>query len=226
MTVKHIDTYSKKWSVATIGSICGVYFIFLLPFHIILAWFMYLDRDNTFHGYRQQDIPFTIFIWASLAVVTFIIIYTIFKQRRNIKVFTAHFKEKEMNAPLPSNIARSWTGLSYLGLDTKTGTLLYINHPDTTIFNFLFPRDVRVMGFGMYDYKSIELEGNTLRIYTGNPELPYVAIASGKAPQLYEKINAMRGKSWKYENNIPGYVEHHATRIAEKQGLNLILPPE
>lgn len=225
MTVKHIDTFSKNWSVAIAGVLSFGYFIFLLPFHIILAGFMFLDRDNTFHGHRQQDIPFTIFIWMSLALTICIIIYNIYKQRKNLKAFTSHFKEFEMNNPHPQNIVKNRTGWGLLSLDTQKGTLLYINHPDTTIFNFFFPRDVRVMGFGMYDYKSIELEGNTLRIYTGNPELPYVAIASGKAPQLYEKINAMRGKPWKYENNIPGYVEHNAIRIAEKQGLNLILPP-
>lgn len=103
--------------------------------------------------------------------------------------------------------------------------MLYINHPDTTIFNFFVPKDVRVMGFGMHDWKSIEVEGKTLTIYTGKPELPSISISTGKASELYEKINAMRNQDWTYENNVPGYVEHQAKRIADEHGLNLILPP-
>ncbi|EEP98792.1 hypothetical protein yruck0001_7990 [Yersinia ruckeri ATCC 29473] len=177
------------------------------------------------YGIRQQDIPLVWFIWASLLVVISLTTYAIYRQNKNIKAFTSYFSEKHFNEASPSNTAKSWTGLSYLALDTKNGTLLYINHPDTTIFNFFSPKDVRVMGFGMYDWKSIEVEGNTLKIYTGIPELPSVAISTGKASQLYEKINAMRNQTWTYENNVPGYVEHQAKRIADEQGLNLILPP-
>ena len=76
------------------------------------------------------------------------------------------------------------------------------------------------------DWKSVEVEGNTLRIYTGIPELPRIAIAHGNAAQMYEKINAMRHQNWTYEKNIPGYVEYQATRIAEAHKLNLVLPPK
>jgi hypothetical protein len=223
MTVKHIDTYSKNWPVAVVGTLSGMYLIFGLPIHIALASVIYPYAK--FYGFRQADITLSAFIWISLALVITIISIAIFKQRKNINAFTSYFKESETSVPLPSNIAKSWTGLSYLGLDTKNGTLLYINHPDTTIFNFFFPKDVRVMGFGMYDWKSLEVEGNRLTIYTGKPELPAVSITTGKASQLYEKINAMRNQTWTYENNVPGYVEHQAKRIADAKGLNLILPP-
>ncbi|MFN3071960.1 hypothetical protein ACKWMY_28175, partial [Serratia sp. J2] len=63
-------------------------------------------------------------------------------------------------------------------------TLLYINHPDTTIFNFFAPKDVRVMGFGMNDWKSVEVEGKQLTIYTGITELPSVSISTGKASRI------------------------------------------
>ncbi|WP_275092428.1 hypothetical protein [Mixta mediterraneensis] len=43
---------------------------------------------------------------------------------------------------------------------------------------------------------------------------------------MYEKIYAMRNQNWTYENNVPGYVEHQAQRIAEKNGINLVLPPK
>jgi hypothetical protein len=225
MTVKYTDTYSKKWSVALAGTLSGMYLFFILPFHFIFASWLYVYRNDVDYGIRQQDIPLVWFIWASLLVVISLTTYAIYRQNKNIKSFTSYFERSETNVPLPSNIAKAWTGLSYLALDTRRGTLLYINHPDTTIFNFFFPKDIRVMGFGMYDWKSIEVEGNTLRIYTGIPELPSVAISTAKASQLYEKINAMRNQTWTYENNIPGYVEHQAKRIADEQGLNLILPP-
>ncbi|WP_447881098.1 plasmid IncI1-type surface exclusion protein ExcA [Serratia fonticola] len=223
MTVKHVDTYSKKWPVAFVGTLSGMYFIFGLPIQIALAAFIYTYAK--FYGFQQPDITLSIFIWVSLALIATLILTTISRQKKNIKAFTSYFSEKHFNEATPSNTAKSWTGLSYLALDTKNGTMLYINHPDTTIVNFFVPKDVRVMGFGMHDWKSIEVEGKTLTIYTGKPELPSISISTGKANELYEKINAMRNQDWTYENNVPGYVEHQAKRIADEHGLNLILPP-
>lgn len=226
MTIKHTDTYSKRWSVAFAGTLSGMYLFFVLPFHFLFASWLYAFRNDAIYGVRQQDAPLVWFIWISLLIAIALSTYSIYRQNKNINAFTSFFRELHFNEASPSNIAKSWTGLSYLALDTKNGTLLYINHPDTSIVNFFFPRDVRVMGFGMYDWKSIEVEGNTLRIYTGNPELPSVSISTGKASQLYEKINAMRNQNWNYEYNIPGYVEHQAKRIAEEQGITLVLPPK
>jgi hypothetical protein len=226
MTVKHIDTYGKNWSVASVGVLSFGYLIFVLPFHLGLAGWFYAMKDNARYGIRPQDQPLVFFIWASLAIAFVLVAYSISKQRKNIKAFISFFRESELCAPSPQNIAMNRTGWGYLGLDTRKGTLLYINHPDTTIFNFFFPRDVRVMGFGMYDWKSIEVEGNKLTIYTGNPELPTVAITTGKAGEMLEKINAMRNQNWSYEYNIPGCVELQAQNIAERNGINLVLPPK
>lgn len=226
MTIKHIDTYGKKWSVATVCVLSFGYLIFILPLHLGFAGFSFAFREEIFNGLRQQDIPLTIFLWSSLALTLALTTYSIIKQRKNLKAFISYFKESEFHTPNAQNIAMNRTGWGSVSLDTKNGTLLYINHPETTILNFFFPRDVRVMGFGMYDWKTVEVEGNTLRIYTGIPELPSISIVTGKANMLYEKINAMRNQTWTYENNVPGYVEHQAKRIAEKHGLNLILPPQ
>ncbi|WP_337263692.1 MULTISPECIES: plasmid IncI1-type surface exclusion protein ExcA [unclassified Serratia (in: enterobacteria)] len=226
MTVKYIDTYSKKWSVALVGVLSFAYCIFALPFHIPMAIYAIHNIQELMSSRFQQDRILTILLITSLFLSLFIIVYSIRKQRKNIKAFTSRFSELDLSNPQPQNTVMNRTGWGYMALDTKKGTLLYINHPDTTVFNFFFPKDVRVMGFGMYDWKSIEVEGNTLRIYTGNPELPSITIATGKANQLYEKINAMRNQTWTYEYSIPGYVEHQAKRIADAQGLNLILPPK
>ncbi|PIJ52150.1 hypothetical protein BL250_00565 [Erwinia sp. OLTSP20] len=225
MTVKYIDTYSKNWSVAVTGVLSFAYCIFILPFHIPLAVYSTINYQEMM-GTRFLSDKIITLLSLSVPIALLLIGYSIWKQRKNIKAFASFFRESELCAPSPQNIARDRTGWGFLGLDTKKGTLLYINHPDTTIFNFFFPRDVRVMGFGMYDWKSIEVEGNTLRIFTGNPELPSVAIVTSKASQLLEKINAMRNQSWSYEYNIPGCVEHQAEKIAERNGINLVLPPK
>lgn len=224
MTIKHIDTYSKKWSVALVGTLSAMYLVFCLPIHIALAGFIY--KYVKYYGFQQSDITLWAIIWVSLVLIGALIFSIISRQRRNISVFESYFRDNHFNEALPSNIAKSWTGLNYLAIDTKNGTLLYINHPDTTIFNFFVPKDVRVMGFGMNDWKSVEVEGKNLTIHTGIPELPSVSISTGKANELYEKINAMRNQSWTYENNVPGYVEHQAQKIAERNGINLVLPPK
>lgn len=224
MTVKRIDTYSKKWPVAIAGVLSGMYMFFVLPFHIPVAIYSVFNFDEFMSSRYLSDkfIAISSFI-VPLAIA--IAINAILKQRKNIKAFVSFFSETGLSEPMPQNVSMSWTGLAYVALDTKMGTLLYINHPDTKISNFFFPKDVRVMGFGMYDWKSIELVGNQLTIYTGNPELPAVTINTRKAAMLYEKINAMRAKQWSYEYSIPGYVEHQAKRIAESNEINLILPP-
>jgi hypothetical protein len=224
MTIKHIDTYSKKWSVALVGTLSVMYLVFGLPIHIALAGFIY--KYVKYYGFQQSDITLWVIVWVSLAFIGALIFSIISRQNRNIRTFTSYFRDTHFNEAQPSNIAKSWTGLTYLSLDTKNGTLLYINHPDTTILNFFVPKDVRVMGFGMNDWKSIEVEGKQLTIYTGIPELPSVSISTSKANELYEKIYAMRNQNWTYENNVPGYVEHQAQKIAEKNGINLVLPPK
>ncbi|WP_350305024.1 hypothetical protein [Photorhabdus viridis] len=78
----------------------------------------------------------------------------------------------------------------------------------------------------MNDWKSVEVDGKQFTIYTGILELPSVSISTDKANELYEKIHAMRNQSWTYENNVPCYVEHQSQRIAEKNGINLVLPPK
>lgn len=225
MTVKYIDTYSKNWSVAVTGVLSFAYCIFILPFHIPLAIYSTINYQDMM-GTRFLSDKIITLLSLSVPIALLLIGYSIRRQRKNIKAFTSFFRESELCDPSPQNIARDRTGWGFLGLDTKKGTLLYINHPDTTIFNFFFPRDVRVMGFGMYDWKSIEVEGNTLRIFTGNPELPSVAIVTSKASQFLEKINAMRNQNWNYEYNIPGCVEIQAEKIAERNGINLVLPPK
>lgn len=226
MTIKYLDTYSRKNSVALVCVLSGMYLFFAFPFHIPIGLYAIYNFQELMNSRFQQDRILTILIILSLILTISIIISSIYRQKKNLKVFTSYFREVYFNEALPSNIAKSWTGLAYLALDTKNGTILYINHPDTTIFNFFVPKDVRVMGFGMYDWKSVEVEGNTLRIYTGMPELPIVSISTGKANELFEKINAMRSKNWSYEFNIPGYVEHQAQKIAEENGINLVLPPQ
>lgn len=225
MAIKHIDTYRKNWSVAYAGVLSFGYCIFVLPFHIPVAIYSILNLPDFMNSRFVSD---KLIALSCLIIPTaiFMVIYSIKKQRHNIQAFTSTFKELGFFNAQPHNIMMNRSGLGYLGLDTKKGILLYINHPETTVLNFFFPKDVRVMGFGMYDWKSVEVEGNTLRIYTGIPELPRIAIAHGNAAQMYEKINAMRHQNWTYENNIPGYVEYQATRIAEANNLNLVLPPK
>lgn len=223
MAVKHIDTYSKKWSVALIGTVTWMYLIFILPLHTAAVGFLY--PYVKFYGFQSSDVRLGVFLLITFCLVMFLLGRVIHKQNKNIKAFTKFFREKHFHEPSSVNVAKSWTGLSYLSFDTKNGTLLYINHPDTTVFNFFTAKDVRVMGFGISDWRAIDVVGKTLTIYTGNPDLPSVSIHTAKANELYEKINAMRNEKLDYEFSTPGYVEHQAKLIAESNGINLILPP-
>lgn len=241
MSTKHIDTLHKPF-----GLKCSafIYFLFIFGGIPLSLWFgsfgvwsisegnypsiTYNSEYNMFilSNHFKNTEGLLIYIFTPLLIFTLLWIPVwFFTARNNISSFVLFFKEKNINNPAPSNTVKSFMGSQYFSLDTKKGTLLFISHVETSFISFFYPRDIRVLGFGMNDWKSVEVQGNTLTIYTGNPELPSVSVTTGKASQLYEKINAMRHQVWTYENNIPGYVEHHAARIAARKGINLILPP-
>lgn len=241
MAIKHIDTLSPSLKI----KVCRLLFLSNIFAGIPLSlWFgsfgiislLYNEYPSIIYNPYRSGFLFSNYfrhpeeawmvIFTPLLMLNLIWIITwITKARNNISIFTRCFRDLELSVPLASNIVSSKIGTHYFALDTKRGTIVFIAHTGTSVTSFIYPKDIRVMGFGMYDWKSIEVEGNTLRIYTGNPELPSIAIVTGKASQLYEKINAMRNQTWTYENNVPGYVEHQAKRIADAKGLNLILPP-
>ena len=242
MAIKHIDSLSPPLTVKIARFLLLSNIFAIIP---VSLWFGSFGIASLLYGnypsiaynpyrsgflfsnyFRHPDEAF-IAIFTPLLILNIIwFVVWVIKARKNISAFTSYFREMEFSAPSESNIVRSKLGTHYFALDTKKGTMISIAHTGTSFTSFIYPKDIRVMGFGMYDWKSVEIEGNTLRIYTGNPDFPYISLVSNKSAMLYEKIHTMRNQSWNYENNVPGYVEHQAEKIAERNGINLVLPPK
>lgn len=226
MTVKCITTYKKKRAVTAAGILSSAYLIFILPPHMASALWLFIMHMNPAYGLPPQYLSLVMLSWLLLLCTILLTSCRIFTQRKNIDAFTAFFKASGLNSPGRKHIVMQRTGRSYLGFDVQKGTLICISHPDTTLLNFFFPRDILVAGFDVHDWKSVDVEGDKLTVYTGNPAFPSVSLVSHQAAALYETMNFMRQYKWTYGYNVRACVEDQARTIADAYGLNLVLTPQ
>lgn len=78
----------------------------------------------------------------------------------------------------------------YLGIDIKSGNILYIHMVKKGV--------VDVIGLTMRDWTERELEGSTLRINTKNPEVPVLSVNAHPTvtKELFDTLGAMSHNSY------------------------------
>lgn len=216
----------KNRTVTAAGILSSAYLMFILPPHATSALWLFIMHIHPAYGLPPQRLPLVMLSWVLLLCAILLTCHCIVMQRKNLKAFTVFFKASHLNIPLRKHVVMHRTGRSYLGFDAQKGTLIFIIHPDTTLLNFFFPRDILVAGFDVHDWKSVAVEGNKLTVYTGNPALPSVSLVSRQAAALYETMNFMRQYKWTYGYNVRACVEDQARTIADAYGLNLVLTPQ
>lgn len=210
--IKHTDPYKKTF-------IFGCAFFLWLPAVIlgIPSLWAYTMMGHAF-GETGEVLPYYIASALSILVILFIIT----KQWKQLHYFLNHFKEVGVFEPLSNDECKGWSGDRYMGLDVQHGVLVYIAPPPFSVRTLFVPKDYIVMGFDMCSYKSAELLGRRLTIYTGKPDIPYVVIEHKNAPLMYEKLAAMRNRPYQNGSNLPGYIDYCAARVAAGRNLNLI----
>lgn len=219
MAIKHSNPYSGTFTYKLSRALLGMYAVFIIPYLMFDTYFLYI-----FSREGHKDSVFWYPIYSSALLISVLtILYVTYKQRRHINSFLSHFKNVEAFSPLKSCECTSLFGTNYAGLDIDKGVLLIIAHTESGMRNLLAPKDLVVMGFDVNSFKSAELSGQKLTIYTGKPDIPFLVISHRKMPALFESLSAMRNRPYGYDHSFPHYVTHSAKRIAEENNLNLVL---
>lgn len=219
MSIKHNNPYSGSFAFRLSRVLIGMHIVFGVPYLLFCTYFLYIFSNE---GHRDSVFWFPIYLGA-LLISALTIIYVTYKQRKHIALFLNHFKKVESFSPLKSCECNTLFGTNYAGLDIDKGVLLIIAHTESGLRNLLAPKDIVVMGFDVNSFKSAELSGQKLTIYTGKPDIPFLVISHRKMPALFESLSAMRNRPYVYDNSFPGYVNHCAKRIADENNLNLVM---
>jgi len=219
MTIKNINPYSGTFAYKLSSVFFGMYVLFGIPYLIFETYFLYIFSSE---GHKDSVFWFPIY-FSVLLISILTILYVTYKQRKHIALYLNHFKKVEAFSPLKSCECNTLFGTNYAGLDIDKGVLLIIAHTESGLRNLLAPKDIVVMGFDVNSFKSAELSGQKLTIYTGKPDIPFLVISHRKMPALFESLSAMRNRPYVYDNSFPGYVNHCAKRIADENNLNLVM---
>lgn len=223
MTVIYVDPYENKTSVAIKNVFFGLACIAGIPFFLLLliiSTCMVLFSSES--AYVSAGWEYLLLSSIGLIVLIGPMIYSCNRNKKHLNKILSSIKSPSFYNPRESDEISYFSNSAYLGIDTQRGIIVYINHVDN--HGLKFPTDMLIMGFDANNWKNIELQGSTLKIYTGKPDIPFIGIQHSKAPLLFDKISAIHGKTFNYEYSAPGYIEHKAKQITEKMGLNLILP--
>jgi len=219
MAIKHSNPYTGSYLYKLSSVFFGMYAAFGIPSILVCTYIAYTAK-----GRGNKDAIFWLPIYSSILIISLLtILYVTYKQRKHIALFLNHFKKVEAFSPLKSCECNTLFGTNYAGLDIDKGVLLIIAHTESGLRNLLAPKDIVVMGFDVNSFKSAELSGQKLTIYTGKPDIPFLVISHRKMPALFESLSAMRNRPYVYDNSFPGYVNHCAKRIADENNLNLVM---
>lgn len=222
MYTKNIASHFSNRSVTLMYILAGIYYLAVFPFHFLCTVWLLVYHDHPFYGIQAQEVPSALFTGVSLLLaITFFIIVVQF-QKNNISHITRYYKSAGINKPFSGYVIKTLTRSKYMGLDTRTGTVLFISHPGISLGDFFFPTHVQIKLLGLSDIISMEVQDNRLKIYTGMHAFPCLEIKGMRAKLVYEKINFMKSDSQVFEELDPEFIRHHAKRVAKENRLNLV----
>jgi len=115
---------------------------------------------------------------------------SVIRRRRQLKTMVSMLSSAERFSPQKHHQVMDAGRGKYLGIDTKSGNILYIHIVKKGLIN--------VIGLTMRDWTDRELEGGTLRLNTKNPEVPVLSINAHPivAKELFNTMGAMSHNSY------------------------------
>ena len=133
---------------------------------------------------------FFILVWIALVIPWGLRRYGKASRRNKLKKMVTMLSSPERFSPQKHHQVMDASRGKYLGIDTKSGNILYIHMVKKGI--------VDVIGLTMRDWTDRELEGGTLRLNTKNPEVPVLSINAHPivAKELFDTIGAMSHSSY------------------------------
>lgn len=222
MTRKFIDPHYRQMRYG-INALIKMFVVFLvLP--ALTGWTFIIwsvaESEDRYPQVQSKDWHSFLVSFGLLLVLLLIFFATYIYNRRNaLEIMNSVRLEGVFDPNASDKIHDSFYG-TYFGIDVDNGTFVYIKHVNNK--EWLVTKDILVFGFDIHNWRSCELIGNKLTIYTNDPRIPFISIINRRTPMLFEKLNAMRNKDFSYPHSFPGWVDIKAQEAAEARGLNLI----
>lgn len=160
-----------------------IYYFVALPCLIVLALSTLVGIFGS--TMVRPDFAFASILWAAIIIPLGFRRFSIVRRRRQLKKMVAQLSSAERFSPQKQHQIMDAGHGKYLGVDTRTGNVLYIHIVKKGL--------VDVLGLTMRDWTDGEREAGTLRVKTKNPDVPELSINAhpGVARELLNTLGAM-----------------------------------
>lgn len=183
---RHDKPKDVLWALTRI-----LYYFLALPYLCFLAFGTLVALfGNTMGRPNGELYLFSLLVWAGILIPLGYRRFSIVQRRRQLKKMVALLTSDERFSPLKQHQVMDAGRGKYLGIDIKSGNILYIHMVKKGV--------VDVIGLTMRDWTERELEGSSLRINTKNPEVPVLSVNahSTVARELFNTLGAMGHNSY------------------------------
>ncbi|WP_313618973.1 plasmid IncI1-type surface exclusion protein ExcA [Pantoea septica] len=166
------------------------YFIYLPCALVIAALTLIVSMGSSSHTLFVTDYFLLSLLWLSILVPLGYRRFVIRNKRQKLFKIVAMLSSSERFSPQKHHQVMDAGRGKYLGIDTKSGNILYIHMVKKGV--------VDVIGLTMRDWTDRELEGGTLRLNTKNTEVPVLSITAHPivAKELFSTLGAMSHNSY------------------------------
>ena len=183
---RHDNWLDYIWALTRVA-----YYFLGLPCLIFVAFasvIIYSSKGPTEPGVGMG--VFFILVWCGILVPLCYRRFSIIRRRHQLKKMVALLTSDERFSPLKQHQMMDAGQGKYLGIDTRSGNILYVHMVKKGI--------VDVIGLTMRDWTERELEGSTLRINTKMPEVPVLSINAHPtvSKELFNTLGAMSHNSY------------------------------
>lgn len=168
-----------------------LYYFLMLPCLIFLALSSLVGIFGNTMVYADKGYYlFSFLLWSAILIPLGYRRISIIRRRLQLKKMVSMLSSPERFSPQKHHQVMDAGCGKYLGIDTKSGNILYIHMVKKGV--------VDVIGLTMRDWTDRELEGGTLRLNTKNPEVPVLSINAHSivAKELYSTLGAMSHNSY------------------------------
>ncbi|QZY97787.1 plasmid IncI1-type surface exclusion protein ExcA [Pantoea dispersa] len=188
--MKTIDRHNNSKDILS-ALMRTLYYFIALPSLVFIAIALIIVYSGPVLGGIDSD--FNIFAFVVFSAIIFPLGYrrfSITRRRRQLKKMVALLTSDERFSPLKQHQVMDAGRGKYLGIDIKSGNILYIHMVKKGV--------VDVIGLTMRDWKERELEDSTLRINTKNPEVPVLSVNAHPTvtKELFDTLGAMSHNSY------------------------------
>lgn len=197
---------SKTTKEECLGILKSFYKFLLFPILVFVGVEMLLTRESL-------NVYFFFTVWILIFASIWIFIYRAKSRLRRLKKIVSNLKKTEYFCP--DRLSESYQQVAgrYMGIDANNGTILYVHLIRKGI--------VDIVGLTMEDWTNREVEGKLFRLYTKNPELPRIEIATPWAQRWYDTLGAMEHKQYSPPRPFAEYVRGHIEALERDNSIHI-----